>query len=412
MDLATKTKQASVNRDIDQGLPRARSRWPLHRGWNRVQGLRRALRNLAAVSEKQRSVDFVLCFCSVARSPGGGYPAVEDELGWLSELLAPEADFYRNSTRIYVKEKCGDAAMPGTEESLREALLPFAKVVEVTRVDDELRADDATAYLDHLAGPNYDDLAAWTFFLHADAPEHVHPFRLLEEVLAAVRSGLLEQDMFPFLYLSHNFLDLGSSLHTWDNFASPRLWKRLFGSSIAPPREAVKGYCCVQFLVPRRRALLRPRAWYATALAYFASEVSYFELFPWGRLVTWQDLTCRAPAQLWMPWWHVVFGEVACRVSCFGSRACLPRATSGSAAASLRTVEEHSTRSDTLLLNVLWRRWMHHDAPLRNRARSRGARTLMAVLHPLPSMPSFWSAASCGLSAAPGTLSSGATKAK
>ncbi|CAE7887709.1 unnamed protein product, partial [Symbiodinium sp. KB8] len=67
------------------------------------------------------------------------------------------------------------------------------------------------------------------------------------------------------------------------------LWKRLFGSSIAPPREEVKGYCCVQFLVPRRRALLRSRAWYATALAYFASEVSYFELFPWGRLVTWQD---------------------------------------------------------------------------------------------------------------------------
>ncbi|CAE7190666.1 amt, partial [Symbiodinium sp. CCMP2456] len=288
------------------------SRWPLHRGWSRVQGLRRALRNLAA-TEQERSVDFVLCFCSVARSPGGGYPAVEDELGWLSELLSPEADLYRNSTRIYVKEKCGDAAMPGAEESLREALLPFAKVVEVTRVDDELRADDATAYLDHLAGPNYDDLAAWTFFLHADAPEHVHPFRLLEEVLSAVRSGLLEQDTFPFLYLSHNFLDLGSSLHTWDNFASPRLWKRLFGSSIAPPREAVKGYCCVQFLVPRRRALLRSRAWYATALAYFASEVSYFELFPWGRLVTWQDLTCRAPAQLWMPWWHVVFGEeLAC----------------------------------------------------------------------------------------------------
>ncbi|CAE7398561.1 unnamed protein product [Symbiodinium natans] len=288
------------------------ARWPLRRGWNRIQGLRRRLQSPVETGEGQ-SVDFVLCFCSVARSPGGGYPAVEDELGWLAELLAPEADLHRNSTRIYVKEKCGDAAAPGAEESLRPALLPFAHVVEVVRVDDELRADDATAYLHHLAGSNYDDLAAWTFFLHADAPEHVHPFRLLEEVLAAARSGMLQEDTFPFLYLSHNYLDLGTSLHTWDNFASPRLWRRIFGSTLAPPREAVKGYCCVQFLVPRRRALLRAREWYAAALSYFASAASYFDLFPWSRLVTWQDLTCRTPAQLWMPWWHVVFGEeLAC----------------------------------------------------------------------------------------------------
>ena len=26
-------------------------------------------------------------------------------------------------------------------------------------------------------------------------------------------------------------------------------------------------------------------------------------------VVTWYDATCRYPAQLMMPWWHVVFGE-------------------------------------------------------------------------------------------------------
>lgn len=292
----------------DAALFNETSHWPLQRGFHRLRELQRGIREVDLQTQTQQSVDFVLCFCSVAKSPGGGYPIVEDELGWLAELLAPQAD-YRSSTRIFVKEKCGDAAPEGFEESLRAALLPYAHVVEVHRVDDALRADDATAYLHHLSGPKYQDLAAWTFFLHADAPEHVHPFRLLEEVVSAARSGTLQVDTFPFLYLSHNYLDLGTSIHTWDNFASPRLWKRLFQSSIAPPREVVKGYCCVQFLVPRPRALLRTQQWYKNALEYFASEWSYFHLFPSGRFVTWQDLTCRAPAQLWMPWWHVVFGE-------------------------------------------------------------------------------------------------------
>eukprot|EP00931_Biecheleriopsis_adriatica_P061049 TRINITY_DN36692_c0_g1_i2.p1 TRINITY_DN36692_c0_g1~~TRINITY_DN36692_c0_g1_i2.p1 ORF type:complete len:585 (-),score=124.50 TRINITY_DN36692_c0_g1_i2:19-1773(-) len=282
--------------------------WPLMQGWNRLKELRQSVSLGSRRPDTARSVDFVLCFCSVSRSPGGGYPAVEDELGWLAELLAPQAAEHRQSTRVFVKEKCGDAVKDGFEDALRAALLPYAHVVEVKRVDDALRADDATAYLDHLSGMPREELAAWTFFLHADAPEHVHPFRLLEEVLVAARSGALDED-FPFLYLSHNYLDLGTSLHTWDNYASPRLWKHLFGSSVAPPREVVKGYCCVQFLVPRARALLRSRDWYARALSYFASEVSYFDLFPAGHVVTWQDLTCRTPAQLWMPWWHVVFGE-------------------------------------------------------------------------------------------------------
>lgn len=255
----------------------------------------------------------VLCFCGVPRSPGGGYPAVEDELGWLVRLLAKGDAQHGGEVRVFVKEKCGEEVDAGVEAALKAALAGLAAVVEVERVDDALRADDATAYLAHLAGERYQDLADWTFFLHADAPEHVHPFRLLEEVFAAARGAALSEENFPFLYLSHNYLDLGKSKHTWDDYASPLLWKRLFGGSVAPPREAVKGYCCVQFLVPRRRLLLRPRTWYARALRWFASAESYWRLFPVGKLVTWQDVTCRAPAQLWMPWWHVVFGEdLAC----------------------------------------------------------------------------------------------------
>jgi len=238
---------------------------------------------------------------------------VEDDLGWLVRLLAPGAAEHRHRTRVFIKEKCGEAVNEELEASLRAALGPVAHLVDVERVEDELRADDATAYLAHLSGPRYDDLASWTFFLHADAPEHVLPFRLLEEVTLAVRSGSFDEEEFPFLYLSHNYLDLAKSRFTWDDYASPLLWQRLFGSSVAPPREAVKGYCCVQFLVPRARARLRPRSWYRRALRWFASADSYFRLFPAGRVVTWQDLTCRAPAQLWMPWWHAVFGEaLAC----------------------------------------------------------------------------------------------------
>jgi len=285
--------------------------WPLKQGWRRLTQLQQVVKK-----RQQRggqSVDFVLCYCGVARSPGGGYPEMEDSLGWLIRLLAPGAAEHRGRTRVFIKEKCGEAVDAGLGEALKAALAPVAHHVEVEHIMDELRADDATAYLSHLAGPLNNDIAAWTFFLHADAPEHIHPFRLLEEVFAAVQSGMLDEDDFPFLYLSHNYLDLGVSKHTWDNYASPLLWKKLFGSSIAPARTEVKGYCCVQFLVPRRRAMLRSREWYAYAFQWFASAKSYLRLFPLGTVLTWQDVTCRAPAQLWMPWWHVAFGEdLAC----------------------------------------------------------------------------------------------------
>lgn len=283
------------------------ARWPLAQGWRRVN----KLQHLAAPGRRSgASVDFVLCYCGVSRSPGAGYPAVEDSLGWLVQLLAQARALERQGQiRVFIKEKCGEAADPRLPQALKQAFAGLASIVDVEHVEDELRADDATAYLAHLAGDRHSELADWTFFLHADAPEHVHPFRLLEEVFAAAHSGALSIDTFPFLYLSHNYLDLGTSRHTWEAYASPLLWRRIFGSSIAPPRSAVKGYCCVQFLVPRPRLLLRSRAWYSQTMRWFASAESYWNLFPAGKLVTWQDLTCRAPAQLWMAWWHVVFGE-------------------------------------------------------------------------------------------------------
>jgi len=50
------------------------SQWPLQQGFQRLRRLREVGKDQMA-----ESVDFVLCFCSVAKSPGGGYPVVEAE---------------------------------------------------------------------------------------------------------------------------------------------------------------------------------------------------------------------------------------------------------------------------------------------------------------------------------------------
>eukprot|EP00927_Polykrikos_kofoidii_P073172 TRINITY_DN69243_c0_g1_i1.p1 TRINITY_DN69243_c0_g1~~TRINITY_DN69243_c0_g1_i1.p1 ORF type:complete len:787 (+),score=121.87 TRINITY_DN69243_c0_g1_i1:323-2362(+) len=286
--------------------------WPLNVGWGHIDRIQKEIQDSKGrqlTHFRRSSVDFVLCYCGVTKAPLPGFPDVTDDLRWLVDLLEPDKAKYKKQTRIFIKEKCGDdnAALE-LHEALKVMLLTVAAVVDVEPVHDEVRADDATAYLTHLAGRR-DDLADWTFFLHADAPEHIQPMRLLVDVLQAVRGGVFDYDKFPFLYLSHNHLDLGRSRFTWDDYSSPTLWKQVFGSSIAPPRSAVKGYCCVQFMVPRPRALLRPQSWYERALRWFASAKSYTSLFPVGRMVHQKDVWCRAPSQYWMPWWHVVFGE-------------------------------------------------------------------------------------------------------
>mmetsp|Transcript_66369 Transcript_66369/g.151844 ORF Transcript_66369/g.151844 Transcript_66369/m.151844 type:complete len:166 (+) Transcript_66369:235-732(+) len=119
---------------------------------------------------------------------------------------------------------------------------------------------------------------------------------------------LFDGQELPFVYLTFNYLDLTTGF-TWDDFGSPRLWKELFGSSLVPHRSEVKGYCCVQLLVPRSRLYLRPKEWYQRALDWFGSAESYTSLFPIGSHLAKSDIICRTPCQLWMPWWHIVFGE-------------------------------------------------------------------------------------------------------
>eukprot|EP00927_Polykrikos_kofoidii_P054692 TRINITY_DN49080_c0_g1_i1.p1 TRINITY_DN49080_c0_g1~~TRINITY_DN49080_c0_g1_i1.p1 ORF type:complete len:770 (-),score=102.63 TRINITY_DN49080_c0_g1_i1:263-2401(-) len=290
--------------------------WPLKAGWKRITRLRaemNASQARALAYPRGNTVDFVLCYCGVPKARGPGLPKLTDDVSWLVELLRLSNQRFRSRTRIFIKEKCGeDAFAVRSDEALRVMLLTVADVVEVELVHDELRADDSTAYFAHLAG-KYDDLAEWTFFLHADAPEHVYPMVMFEDVLAALRGGTLDSERFPFLYLTNNYLEMEQSRLTWDNYSSPAIWKEVFGGSFAPPRSAVKGYCCVQFLVPRRRALLRPQPWYERALHWFGSVKSYTSLFPVGHMVHLQDVCARVPAQYWMAWWHVVFGEeLAC----------------------------------------------------------------------------------------------------
>eukprot|EP00397_Hematodinium_sp_SG-2012_P056335 GEMP01069413.1.p1 GENE.GEMP01069413.1~~GEMP01069413.1.p1 ORF type:complete len:351 (+),score=48.16 GEMP01069413.1:158-1210(+) len=196
----------------------------------------------------RKSVDVAVCFCDA-------------DLHWLQELVARDG-----IDRVFIYAKCGLRPLNGT----------WAVQPDMITVDEAMRADDCTAYLTHIVR-HYDDLGDYTIFLHDDAPEHILPsMRLLDDVLRAASLGSLD---VPFLFLSHNFLDLNTTK-----------------------------YCCVQFVVARRRIRLRPWQFYANALNHFLDPQSYYQLFPVKKAFKY-DTICRTPCQFFMPWWHIVFGQ-------------------------------------------------------------------------------------------------------
>eukprot|EP00397_Hematodinium_sp_SG-2012_P053700 GEMP01064307.1.p1 GENE.GEMP01064307.1~~GEMP01064307.1.p1 ORF type:complete len:383 (+),score=54.86 GEMP01064307.1:158-1306(+) len=198
--------------------------------------------------EMRKSVDVAVCFCDA-------------DLHWLQELVARDG-----IDRVFIYAKCGLRPLNGT----------WAVQPDMITVDEAMRADDCTAYLTHIVR-HYDDLGDYTIFLHDDAPEHILPsMRLLDDVLRAASLGSLD---VPFLFLSHNFLDLNTTK-----------------------------YCCVQFVVARRRIRLRPWQFYANALNHFLDPQSYYQLFPVKKAFKY-DTICRTPCQFFMPWWHIVFGQ-------------------------------------------------------------------------------------------------------
>ena len=58
------------------------------------------------------------------------------------------------------------------------------------------------------------------------------------------------------------------------------MWQKIFSSSVAPQREAVQGYCCVQFVVRKDAIRLRTRQFYRDGLDYFGSYESYTNMLP------------------------------------------------------------------------------------------------------------------------------------
>merc|ERR1712194_735580 len=95
-----------------------------------------------------------------------------------------------------------------------------------------------------------------------------------------------------------------------EDYEWPRLWRRIFGSSVAPSpvNGEVNAYCCVQFIVRKDRIRNRPKSFYEHALQMWRTEESYFDLFPARTYVRAVDVRGRTPCQLGMYFWHALFG--------------------------------------------------------------------------------------------------------
>jgi len=314
--------------------------WPIQQGLQRILGLRELGRQkrpsggiaacgiAAAVLDGAPTmaadnppvvVDIVICYCA-------------ERLPWLKAFhKLPWRDGDRSSTvrehvglRIY--HKCGDIS-DAKRNAERQRLVnewgTYFRTLEVRFVDDAVRADDCSAYLAYIVD-RYHNLPEFTFFLHADAPEHIPSLELLMDILFAGARGYLADEV-GFVHLAHNFVlhELGCrgrgaehvervcDAQVLDSFEFPTLWREVFGSSIVPVLAAgdLNAYCCVQFLVRRSRIHLRPHHFYKHALEYFREAKSYHRLFPAGQVVWSRDIVGRTPCQLAMYIWHAMFGE-------------------------------------------------------------------------------------------------------
>ena len=186
--------------------------------------------------------------------------------------------------------RCGDERdRVAQARVLRAAYAAFDRV-DITFVDDgAIQADECSAYTGHLEDPRfYAEEHEWTLFLHADLPEHVpDPVPVVQFVLAAVRSRL-PQDL-GFVHFVQNYIPRSTGMQSAAfRYEWGVTWRDLFRASVAPAQRDVVSYCCNQFAVRRSRKLLRPRAFYSAALAYFTGADSYQRYFPlektWGRL--------------------------------------------------------------------------------------------------------------------------------
>ncbi|CAE7472535.1 unnamed protein product [Symbiodinium pilosum] len=238
-------------------------------GWPLVEGLRRvnALRASRVTGPETRApvVDIVLCYCG--RDERIDWLRGFHKLPWRNENRSA-ATVAGVALRFY--HKCGGSDQEREEETHRllDEWSSYFHTVEVRYVDDQVRADDCSAYLAYVVD-RYDSLPEFAVFLHADAPEHIPSVDLLMDSVFAASRGFLPQDA-GFVHLAHNYVrhdcpgDTSGCLDP-DAPEVARLWRRVFHSSITPARIEghLNGYCCVQFLVRRERIHLRPKKFYA-----------------------------------------------------------------------------------------------------------------------------------------------------
>lgn len=287
--------------------------------WVHTKALLSEVSEIAARPRVKNSIDFISSFCGAAsHSPGGAFASYTDNLDWLGTLLSQSkrnltiSDGGSSRIRLFIMEKCAHKATPEQRTDryaeLTNVVRDLVSSIHIEIVEEELRADDCTAYLQYISS-HYEDLPDFMFFIHPDIEEHAM-MSLVDRVIKAALNGVLRPDDLPFMYLSHNHLDLTPERNDlWETYAAGKLWKRIFGSSLFPHRSFIQGYCCSQFVVTRDRVLLRSRKFYSEALKIFQSAQSYSDLSPFNVVTPRYDLICRNPCQLNMPWWHVYFGE-------------------------------------------------------------------------------------------------------
>ena len=166
--------------------------------WIHTKSLFDEISALVARPRLNTTVDLVASFCGASsHSPGGSFAANTDSLDWLRDLLvqAPGS----SKVRLFIMEKCAHKATEAERQlrydALTEAVRSLVSHIAVSVVEEELRADDCTAYLKFITD-NYDDLSDFVFFIHPDIEEHAM-MPLVERVIKAVMNGVLSSTELP-----------------------------------------------------------------------------------------------------------------------------------------------------------------------------------------------------------------------
>jgi len=256
--------------------------WPLAPALERYE--QTALK-LHSSEDNPQSLDIVLPHC-------------REDLSWLGDRSSLE--MLPDRTRIFIYEKCGEAARVPNLTSWRGQPVEVVHMVLEDAVDPQTglaaRRDECTAYLAHVVQTYSTGFADVILFVHGDPSAHT-PFGLLNILLRGLALGTL-RDL--------EFVHLGAPrmVHT----ANP-CQAGLFEAAMGRPQSApLSTYCCSQFAVSRERITSRPVEDYARMLQLVDGSIPdlcdrvgpAFERYRGARL---------SHCYFFEFMWHAVFGE-------------------------------------------------------------------------------------------------------